>query len=550
MSDWRADVLRRYADRFGHDLGTVRARLLAGDGPSAQQIAKDNGLPAAAVSGPATFYADFTAPHGRRHVRVCGAAACTAASGGTQVADVEAALGVPVDTCRDDGEVSLQEVRCLGYCYGGPAALDGDQACAGQDLAAQLSGTRPRRDPPITVQAACPQPVVTAGLVAGESSWSVWPEVVSKSDPADVLAEVEAARLRGRGGAGFPAARKWAAARVYPKPRVVIANGDEGDPGSYVDRLLMEWDPGRVLEGLALASFAVEAEQAVIFIRAEYPRARERVEAAIRKAYDDGHFGRNVHGSGRTLDVRVESGAGSYVSGEETALLNAIEGLRGVVRPRPPYPVEHGLDGRPTVVNNVETLATVPWIVRHGGAAYARFGTADENGTVVACLSERFARPGAYEVEIGTPVRRLVEELGGGLRDSAVLRSIQVGGPLGGFLSPDDLDLPLSEAALSSRGAALGHAGIVAFDDRLSGYDVLRHVWRFAATESCGECSPCRVGTSRGLRLAELEASTDVVRARTDVLRTLATGSLCAFGRRVPAAIRSVVEVYGLEGWK
>ncbi len=550
MGDWKTDPLHRYADRFGRDLGAVRARLLAGDETPARQLATDNGLPAAAGSGPATFYADFTAPRGQRHVRVCGAAACTAASAATHVAEVEAALGTTVDTCRDDGEVSLQEVRCLGYCYAGPAALDGDKVCAGQDLAEQLTGTRPRQDPPITVQAACPQPVVTAGLVAGECGWSVWPEVVSRSDPADVLAEVDAARLRGRGGAAFPAARKWAAARQYPPPRVVIANGDEGDPGSYVDRLLMEWDPARVLEGLALASFAVEAEQAVIFIRAEYPRARERVESAIGRAYADGHFGRNVHGSGRTLDVRVESGAGSYVSGEETALLNAVEGLRGVVRPRPPYPVEHGLDGRPTVVNNVETLATVPWIIRHGGAAYARFGTTEENGTVVACLSERFARPGAYEVEIGTPVRHLVEDLGGGLRDGAVLRSIQVGGPLGGFLSPDDLDLPLSEAALSSRGAALGHAGIVAFDDRLTGADVLRHIWRFAAAESCGECSPCRVGTSRGLRLADLDATTDVVRARSDVLRTLASGSLCAFGRRVPAAIRSVVEVYGLEGWR
>jgi NADH-quinone oxidoreductase subunit F len=392
--------------------------------------------------------------------------------------------------------------------------------------------------------------VVTAGLVSGEPSWSVWPEVVSNSEPADVLAAVDAARLRGRGGAGYPAARKWAAARMHPKPRVMVANGDEGDPGSYVDRLLMEWDPGRVLEGLALASFAVDAEQAVIFIRAEYPRARRHIEATIRKAYDDGHFGRNVHGSGRTLDVRVESGAGSYVSGEETALLNAIEGLRGVVRPRPPYPVEHGLGGRPTVVNNVETLATVPWIIRHGPTAYTRFGTADEPGTVVACLSERFARPGAYEVQIGTPVRHLVEDLGGGLRDGAVLRSIQIGGPLGGFLGPADLDVPLSEAALSARGAALGHAGIVAFDDRLSGPDVLRHVWRFAATESCGECSPCRVGTSRGLRLTELTGTTDVVRARYQVLRTLETGSLCAFGRRVPAAVRSLVDVYGLEGWR
>lgn len=549
MGDWQPDALRRYADRFGRDLGAVRARLLTGDREPAAQIARSEGLPAAAGSGPATFYADFTAPRGRRHVRVCGAAACLAASGGTHVSEAAATLGVAVDTCRADGGVSLQEVRCLGYCYAGPAALDGADVCAGQDLVAQLGGSRPRRDPPITVRADCAEPVVLAGLLAGEPSWSVWPQVVSRSGPADVLAEVAAANLRGRGGAGFPVARKWAAARLYPRPRVVVANGDEGDPGSYVDRLLMERDPDRVLEGLALACFAVAAEEAVIFVRAEYPRARERLGAAIRQAYRDGHLGRNVHGSDHTLEVWIEPGAGSYVSGEETALLNAIEGLRGVVRPRPPYPVEHGLAGRPTVVNNVETLATVPWIIRHGGAAYARFGTTDENGTVVACLSERFTRPGAYEVEIGTSVRHLVDDVGGGLRDGAGLRALQVGGPLGGFLGPDELDLPLSEAALSTRGAALGHAGIVAFDDRLSGADVLRHVWRFAAAESCGECSPCRVGTRRGLGLAQLDAAADVVTAREQVLRTMAAGSLCAFGKRVPAAIRSAARVYGLEGW-
>lgn len=549
MSDWQPDALRRYAERFGHDLGAVRTRLMTGESVAGARIARENGLPAAAGTGPATFYADFAAPRGRRHVRVCGAAACLAASGGTHVDQVAGALRVPVDACSSDGAVSLQEVHCLGYCYAGPAALDGDVACVGGDLTAQLTGQRPPIDPPITVQSDCPEPVVTAGLVGEEASWSVWPEVVSRGDPADVLAEVDTARLRGRGGAGFPTARKWAAARTHPGPRVVVANGDEGDPGSFVDRLLMERDPDRVLEGLALACLAVDAEQAVIFIRAEYPRARAQVEAAILRAYRDGHFGRNVHGSGRALDVRIESGAGSYVSGEETALLNAIEGLRGVVRPRPPYPVEHGLAGRPTVVNNVETLAAVPWIVKHGGKRYARFGTADENGTIVVSLSERFARPGAYEVEIGTPVRRLVEELGGGLRDGAVLRSIQVGGPLGGFLGAGDLDLPLSEAALSARGAALGHAGIVAFDDRLSGHDILRHVWRFAAAESCGECSPCRVGTRRGLGLAEVEATADVIEARARVMRTMAVGSLCAFGRRVPAAVRSVARVYGLEGW-
>jgi NADH:ubiquinone oxidoreductase subunit F (NADH-binding) len=548
------DPAQRLAARLGRDLGAVADRLRDAAGTGAvetatPQIAAELGLPVAAVRGPATFYADFTAPRAERHVRVCGAAACVAASAGRHLTEIEEALGVARGRRRPDGRVSLQEVRCLGYCYAGPAALDDDRPCAGPDLVDQLTGAQPPRDPAIPVRAAGATPVVTAGLAGELTAWSVWPAVAAGGDPDAVLAEVAAAGLRGRGGAGFQAARKWSAARQHAAPRVVVANGDEGDPGSYVDRLLMEQDPSRVLEGLALACFAVGAEEGVVFVRAEYPRARERMTAAIRAAYDDGHLGRDVHGTGRVLEVRVRSGAGSYVSGEETALLNALEGLRGVVRPRPPYPAERGLHGWPTVVNNVETLAGLPWILRHGGAAYARMGTATESGTVVTCLSERFARPGAYEVEIGTPLRRVVEDLGGGLRDGAVLRAIQVGGPLGGFLGPDDLDLPLSEAALSRHQAALGHAGIVALDDRLSGAEVMRHLWRFAAMESCGGCSPCRVGAPRGLALAGRPPTAEVVEAHRRVLATMETASLCAFGRRVPAALRSLVRVYDLEEW-
>jgi NADH-quinone oxidoreductase subunit F len=395
-----------------------------------------------------------------------------------------------------------------------------------------------------------PVPVVTAGLLGTAQPWSVWPGVVASGAPQDILGQVESARLRGRGGAGFSAAAKWRAALEHPAPRVVVANGDEGDPGSYADRLLMEQDPHRVLEGLALACFAVGAVTGIVFVRSEYPRAAARLREALLEAYTAGYLGPDARAKGFSLEIQVVEGAGSYVSGEETALLNGLEGLRGVVRPRPPFPTGSGLHGRPTVVNNVETLSALPWIVQHGGAAYAALGTTDEAGTVLVCLSERFRRPGAYEVEIGTPLRRIVEELGGGLRDGATLRSLQIGGPLGGFVGPDDLDVPLSNAALSSRNAALGHAGIVAFDDRLSGVEVLRNLWDFAAAESCGQCSPCRVGTWRGRALSERPDDPDIRRERGEVLRTMATGSLCAFGRRVPAAVRSLARVYSLDGWQ
>lgn len=542
------DPFLRYAARFDRPVGEI-PDVLRSSVAAPADIARTLGLPAAAVEGPASYFADFTAPRAARHVRVCTAAACFAAAGGAHLAEVEAALGVEAGACSADGSVSLQAVRCLGYCFTGPAALDGVDPHAGPELAAQLLGAAPRTAPPIPVSCASPFPVVTAGLLGGLQPWQVWPDVAASGTPEDVLDRVEAAQLRGRGGAGFRAAAKWRAALEHPAPRVVVANGDEGDPGSYADRLLMEEDPHRVLEGLALACFAVGAATGIVFVRSEYPHAAARLREAVAEARAAGHLGPNVAGSGFSLNFHVVEGAGSYVSGEETALINGLEGLRGTVRPRPPFPATRGLYGQPTVVNNVETLSAVPWIVQHGGPAYAALGTPDEAGTVLACLSERFLRPGAYEVEIGTPVRRIVEELGGGLRDGRELRALQIGGPLGGFLGPQDFDVPLSDAALSRFGAALGHVGIVAFDDRLTGAQVLQNLWDFAAAESCGQCSPCRVGSWRGRALAERPDTPDIGRERGEVLRSMAAGSLCAFGRRVPAAVRSLARVYGLTGW-
>jgi bidirectional [NiFe] hydrogenase diaphorase subunit len=545
MARQRGDPFIRYAERFGRPVESVKAALK--DGAAPEDVARRLGLPAAAVQGPATFFADLATERAPRHVRVCGAAACFAATGGAHVAAVAEALGV--EPGRAGPETSLQEVRCLGYCYAAPAALDGKEPCAGPGLVDQLLGREARSDPPVPVVCDSPVPVVTAGLLGEEEAWAVWPRTLAKGDPAAVLEQVERSGQRGRGGAGFPTARKWRAVLERPAPRVVVVNGDEGDPGSFVDRVLMESDPHRLLEGLALACFAVGAGEGVLFVRSEYPRAQRRLREAVDEAYDAGHLGRDVHGSGFDLEVRVAEGAGSYVSGEETALLNGLAGLRGTVRTRPPYPTEQGLHGRPTVVNNVETLAAVPWIVRHGGDAYTRMGTAEESGTLVVSLSQGFARPGAYEVQVGVTVGHVVHLLGGGLRDGHALRSLQVGGPLGGFLGPDDLDLPLSEAGLRSRGVTLGHGGVVAFDGRVSGEEVLRNLWSFIDAESCGMCSPCRVGARRGLELAERPGGPGVAMAREQVLRSMATGSLCAFGKRVPNAVRSLARVYALEGW-
>jgi NADH:ubiquinone oxidoreductase subunit F (NADH-binding) len=498
-------------------------------------------LPEAAAHGRRTYFADLHAPRGERHVRVCAGTACfVAGGGGGHLPEVEAALGVAAGTCAPDGSVSLQEVHCLGYCYGGPAALDGDRPRAGADLADQLAGRAEPRDPPAPIRAAA-EPVVLGGALGAEAAWQVWPAVLAEGGAERVRREVALSGLRGRGGAGFPAAHKWdavvAARDGADGQRYVVANGDEGDPGSFADRLLMERDPGRVLEGLALAGLACDATRGYVYVRSEYPRARAAMQAAVARARATGHLGHDVHDSGVAFDVEVASGHGSYVAGEETSLLRSLAGLRGTARARPPYPTQRGLLGRPTGVNNVETLAAVPAIVAAGGAAYARRGTPAEPGTLIVSLSEGFARPGAYEVEFGTPLRSLVKEFGGGLHDGAPLRALQVGGPLGGFLGPAALDRPLAEAALAPTGVSLGHGSLVAVDDRVSRDDLLQHLWRFGARESCGACTPCREGTRLGTA-DPADSSRD-----EGLLGLMERASLCAFGRRLPVAVRTLLAV-------
>jgi NADH:ubiquinone oxidoreductase subunit F (NADH-binding)/NADH:ubiquinone oxidoreductase subunit E len=505
-------------------------------------------VPVAAVHGAATFYDDLARTRrGSRHVRVCEGTACFAADGGRHIGEVERALGVSAGALCEDGSVSLQAVRCVGFCYAAPALLDGAVPYAGPRLAGKLVRGSP--DAPGIPVSASSEPVVLAGIAAGGDPWQHWPEVVALWPPQRLIAELRASGLRGRGGAGFPVASKWSAAAAGPAPRYVVGNGDEGDPGSFCDRVLMEQDPHRVLAGLAYAAHAVGAEQGYVYVRSEYPAALASLHAAVAEASAAGHLGRNLHGTAHSFEVEVVEGAGSYVAGEETALLHALEGRRGAVRPRPPYPTSSGLFGAPTAVNNVETLASVPWIVGRGGAAFARLGRAPETGTKLVCLNEAFTAPGAYEVELGIPIRTIIDGLGGGLRDGRRLRSVQVGGPLGGFLAPNELDVPLLDSALAAYGVAMGHASLIAIDDRVPAAELLTHVWRFAAIESCGTCAPCRIGSDRGVGLAErlLAGDASALAEQQPLLATLETASMCAFGRGVPGSIRSLLRVYAAE---
>ncbi|WP_218003956.1 NADH-ubiquinone oxidoreductase-F iron-sulfur binding region domain-containing protein [Nocardia pneumoniae] len=481
-------------------------------------VATDARRPVAAVAGTASFYADLASRH---QVRVCDGTGCFVARGGAIY----------------DAGTAAQHVYCLGFCYAAPAMLVGDTALTGPDRTLA---------PRIPYACAAREPVILAGLGGREQPWETWSTVLSRRSGSSIAEEVARSGLRGRGGAEYPVAAKWRAARDCPPPRYVVANGDEGDPGSYCDRLLMEYDPCRVLEGLALCGYAVGARHGLVLVRSEYPAAAAALRKAIEQAKAAGHLGDDIHGSGIQFDIAVHDGAGSYVAGEETALLRSLQGLRGSAQARPPYPTEYGYAGRPTVVQNVETLSAIPWIVRHGGAAYARFGREAETGTKLVCLNEQFTTPGVYEVEFGTPLRRIVEELGGGLRDGQRLRAIQIGGPLGGFLGSHDLDVGLASADLAAYGVSLGHGSVVAIPEQVRAVDLLRHLWTFAARESCGACAPCRVGTRRGL---ELVGNMDPALAAADetygrLLDIMKSGSMCAFGSGVAAAVRSLLRVY------
>jgi formate dehydrogenase iron-sulfur subunit len=480
-------------------------------------------------------------------VRVCAGTACFAASAGTHIPAVAEKLGVKPGGVTEDGETSLEPVHCLGYCYGGPAALDGDEPRAGADLAEQLAGSAAAQDPELPCRSAVADPIVLAGVLGADPDpWASVRDALGGADRARVQREVLASGLRGRGGAGFPAAVKWKAASEAPSggPRYLVCNGDEGDPGSFVDRLLMERDPQRLLAGMVLAAFACGANRGFVYVRSEYPRARETLRAAVESARASRHLGSGLDGSGFDFDVEVFEGAGSYVAGEETSLLHSMEGLRGEVAARPPYPTERGLLHAPTVVNNVETLCAVPWIVARGGDSYARLGVGDSLGTKVVCLNERFRNPGAVEVELGVSLRWIVEELGGGMVDGHELRALQVGGPLGGFLAPDQLDIPLSFEALREAGADLGHGSLIALDERVDREAVERQFWHFAADESCGTCAPCRLGTRQGLIWAT-GAGAAGPEATSEMLGAMEHGSLCAFGRAVPDVARSIDRAYG-----
>lgn len=371
-------------------------------------------------------------------------------------------------------------------------------------------------------------------------------------DPRDIIAEIEASGLRGRGGAGFYTGKKWLSVFSQSSERkFVVVNADEGDPGAFIDRFILEEDPFCIIEAATIAAYAVGAHTGIIYVRKEYPEAQKILQGAIQEAYDSGLLGKNIFNSAFDFDLKLLSGHGSYLCGEETSLLNAIEGKRPEVLARPPYPSERGLFDAPTLVNNVETLANIPWIINYGGEPYHAMGFANSRGTKCVSLNSLFNRPGLYEVDFGISVRQILENIGGGLR-TGENKGVIIGGPLAGVIPPQLFDTHFGFEELMAIGASVGHGGVIAFDQSSSIAELLHHVFSFGAFESCGKCTPCRVGTREIEEHFQKVINNDAISRDSfekigRIVEALKHTSLCAHGSGLADFALSIMRHYAEE---
>jgi NADH-quinone oxidoreductase subunit F len=525
--------------------------------------------------GVASFYALFrTAPSPATVVHVCDDVACRV-NGAEQVcALMERRFGTEGTEARLNGAgLTWQRSPCLGLCDRAPAAMIQQ---AGADPArvvlapVDVDQIRPALAPaPAAAPAAAPlvpqaetdrsplRLLARVGVVDPASldsyraagGYEMLRRAVA-AGPQAVIREVKDAKLLGRGGAAFPTAVKWEAVATNPvRPHYVVCNADESEPGTFKDRVLMEEDPFALLEALTIMGYACGAERGYIYVRGEYPLAEARLTHAARQARSRGLLGPGVMGAGFAFDVEVRRGAGAYIAGEETALINSIEGKRAEPRNKPPFPAQHGLFGKPTAINNVETLLCVPEILRIGGPAFASAGTPGSTGTRLFCLSGCVETPGLYEYEFGVTLRQVIDGAGG-VRGGRLLRAVLLGGAAGSFVGPDALDAPLTFEGARAIGATLGSGVVLVLDDTVDMTGLLRRIARFFRDESCGQCVPCRVGTVRQEELlgrlargAPLGSAEDELALLADIAAVARDASICGLGQTAVGAAVSAVKL-------
>ncbi|MEO8150229.1 MAG: NADH-ubiquinone oxidoreductase-F iron-sulfur binding region domain-containing protein [Bacteroidia bacterium] len=512
-----------------------------------EQLADEFILGKANIYGAATFY-DFLRPENQgKKVYICNGSSCLTA--GTQPALKEKLL-------QNFSADEIGEMCCLGHCHENSSFFYDGKNYSGNAIDEMFpkgeGGRETNRGKVVADKynvASYGTPVLTSPFPGIKEFYKIFADALKKT-PDDLLSELKISGLRGRGGAGFPIAFKLDSCKNTPgKLKFIVCNADEGDPGAYSDRYLCEQQPHSVLMGMMIAGYIAGANTGVVYIRGEYPEAIEITQKAINDLYGEKLLGENILNSGFNYDFKVIAAQGAYICGEETALLSSIEGQRPEVRVRPPYPVQQGLFNKPTVVNNVETLACIPYVIKNGGAKFAAIGVGKSTGTKLASLDGFFNKPGIYEVDMGTPLSVLINDLGGGFKSK--IKAMHIGGPLGGLVPVEKInDLTVDFESFSKNGFLLGHASVVCIPENFPIVKYLEHLFEFTAHESCGKCFPCRLGSTRGAELLNKAQTSDYKIDRelfTDLITTLEIGSLCALGGGLPLPIKNALQYFDQE---
>ena len=503
----------------------------------------------------------------RHRITYCSAAGC-ASCGGIAVHE---ALAKALKARSLENEVELAGTGCMGLCGEGPLVRivgDGtlyqrvDVAVAEKIIEEHIvQGKKVAEnlvDTPAPFFASQVKIVLeNCGTTDSEKiddyiaagGYEALAKAVTELQPAGVVEEIRKSGLRGRGGAGYPTGLKWGIVRKAPgEQKYVVCNADEGDPGAFMDRSVLEGDPHRVLEGMAIGGYAVGASQGFIYVRAEYPLAIERLRLAIKHAERAGLLGNRIFDSQFNFRIDIRIGAGAFVCGEETALIRSIEGKRGRPRPRPPYPSEKGLWGAPTLINNVETFANIAPIIRKGGAWFAAIGTPKSTGTKVFALAGKIRNTGLIEVPMGIPLRKIIFDIGGGTPEGTTFKAAQTGGPSGGCIPAESLDLPVDYESLATVGSIMGSGGLIVMDSTSNMVDVAKYFMEFCVDESCGKCVPCRVGTVHihGLleKISEGRGTTDDLALLEELCQMVKDTSLCGLGQSAPNPVLSTLRFF------
>ena len=518
--------------------------------------------------------AKFTGTDGKRHVVLCGGTGCLSSHSHEIKEEFEKLIA---EKGLGD-KVTVNQVGCFGFCSQGPFVkiypedtlyrmvhLTDVEEIVEKDLAGGEVVERLLYVDPVTQEKVRKQDDINfykkQVRIALHGCGSLNPEDINENlgagafkglaralrmDRADVIKEILDSGLRGRGGGGFPTGRKWQFAYAQPDgEKYVVCNGDEGDPGAFMDRSILEGNPLGVIEGMMIAGYAIGAQNGYFYVRAEYPVAVNRLKLAIKQAEELGLLGDNILGTGFSFRVHIRLGAGAFVCGEETALLNSIEGQRGMPRPRPPFPAVKGLWQKPTIINNVETLACVPYIMREGAAEFAKYGTEKSKGTKVFALGGKINNVGLVEIPMGTTLRELVYDIGGGIPHDKEFKAIQTGGPSGGCLTKDDLDAAIDYDNLIAKGSMMGSGGAIVMDEDNCMVDVAKFYMEFICDESCGKCSPCRIGTKRMLeiltKITDGKGTMNDLNALEELAANVKSNSLCGLGQTAPNPVLSTL---------